>query len=75
MTPASPDGVHACALGHVDDEIDIGVVVVVAAAGNFDVLVGHADVVGIDLEVLWRGHDDELDGALIAKRFVRPFPD
>ena len=73
--PSGPDGVNSGALGNVDDEVDVGIVVVVGAAGHLDVLVGHADVVGVDLEVLGRRHDDKLDGALITKRLVRPLAD
>lgn len=73
--PASPDSVHVSAFGNVDDEIDIGVVVVVGAAGNLNVLVGHANVLGIDRQVFRSGHDNKLNGALEAKCFVGPFAD
>ncbi len=42
---------------------------------NLDVLVRHADVVCVGRQVLGRGHDGELDGALVAKGLVGPFPD
>ena len=63
---------HVHALRHVDNQLDVGVVVVVGSAGHLDVLVGHPDVLGVGLQVLGRRHDGELDGALIAKRLVRP---
>jgi hypothetical protein len=64
--------VHVHALRHVDNQLDVGVVVVVGPARHLDVLVGHANVLGVGLQVLGRRHDGELDGALIAKRLVRP---
>lgn len=53
--PSSPNGVDTCPLGDVNDEVDVGVVVVVGAAGNLDEAVSHADVVGVDLSVRWSG--------------------
>jgi energy-converting hydrogenase Eha subunit C len=38
----------ARSLGDVDDDLDVGIVVVIRAAGHLDVLVGHANVVGVD---------------------------
>ena len=38
-----------CALGNVDNELDVGVVVVVAAARDRNVPVRHLDVLGVDL--------------------------
>lgn len=75
MTPASPYGVNAGSLSDIDDEVDVSVVVVVRATGYLDVLVGHADVVGIDFEVLRGGHDGKFNGTLIAKGLVGPFSD
>ncbi len=63
--------VHA--LGNVDDELDIGVVVVVCATGDLDVVVRHPDVIGIGLKIFWRGHHCELDGPLVVELLVRPF--
>lgn len=66
---------NSSALGNVDNDIDVGVVVVVGSTGDLDVLVSHANVVGVDLEILGRGHDGKLDGALRAESLVGPFPD
>jgi hypothetical protein len=38
-----------------------------------DVLICHADVLRVGLEILGRGHDGELNRPLIAKSLVRPF--
>jgi hypothetical protein len=65
--------VNSSALSHLNDKVDIGVVVVVPATGDLDILVGHADVLGVRLEVFGGGHDNKLDGALVAKGLVGPF--
>lgn len=70
--PAGPDGVNARALRNIDNDVDVGIIVVVGATGHLDVLVGHANVVGVDAQVFRGRHDDKLDGALRAKRLVRP---
>jgi hypothetical protein len=56
------------------NELDVGVVVVVGATRDLDVLVRHADVVCVGGQVLGCGHDSELDGALIAQCLVCPLP-
>ena len=72
--PSCPDCVNVHALSNVNDELDVGVVVVVGATGDLDVLVRHADVVCVGRQVLGSGHDGELDGALIAQCLVCPLP-
>lgn len=92
-SPSSPHGVDAHALGDIDNQLDVGVVVVVGATGDLhsdrqyspparavwepylNIVVGHADILGIGLEILRRGHDSERDGTLIAERLVGPLPD
>jgi hypothetical protein len=66
--------VNVHALSNVNDELDVGVVVVVGATRDLDVLVRHADVVCVGRQVLGGGHDGELDGALIAQCLVCPLP-
>ncbi len=63
------------ALSNIDNELDVCVVVIVCAARDFDIVVGHANVVGICLQILGGGHDGEVDGTLVAKRLVSPFSD
>jgi hypothetical protein len=63
---------HTGPLSNVDNDVDVGVVVVVGSTGHFDVLVGHADVVGVDLKIFRSGHHDKLDRALRTERLVRP---
>lgn len=63
---------HTGTLSNVDNDVDVRVVIVVGSTGHFDVLVGHADVVGVDLEIFRSGHHDKLDRAFRAKRLVRP---
>lgn len=48
-SPASPDGMDVHALGNVDNQLDVGIVVVICAAGDFDVVVSHSNVVGVCL--------------------------
>lgn len=60
-------------LGNIHDQLHICVVVVVGAAGHFNVVVCHSDVVCVGLEIFGGGHDCELDGALVAERLVSPF--
>lgn len=62
-------------LCNVDDEFDVGIVVVVGAARYFDVVVRHADVVCVGLQVFGRGHDSELYRPLVAERLVCPLTD
>lgn len=45
------------------------------SATYLNILISHADVVSIGLEILGGSHDGELNGALIAESVVGPFPD
>lgn len=71
--PSCPDRVHVHALRNIDNELHIGVVVVVRATWNLNVLISHSDVVGIGAQIFGRGHHSELDGPLVAERLVCPF--
>lgn len=73
--PSSPDSVNSSALSNIDNEIHVGVVVVVGSSWHLNILIGHADVFGVDLEILRCCHDGELDGTLVAKGLVRPLAD
>lgn len=73
-SPTSPHSVDIHTLGNINDKLDIGVVVVICAAGDFDVVISHPDVVGIGLQIFGGGHNGELDGALVAECLVGPFP-
>lgn len=63
------------ALGNIDDEVNVGVVVVVGASWYLNILIGHADIFGVHLEILRCRHDSELDRALVAKGLVSPLAD
>lgn len=65
--------VHA--LGNIHNQLHIGVVVVVGASRDFDVVVCHSDVVCVGLQIFGSGHDGELNGALVAESLVGPFSD
>ena len=67
---------HVVPLGNVEDEINIGVVVVIGPTADLNNVVGHLDVLGIGLEVLGGDHDDKLDPLLLGgKVIVGPSPD
>ena len=67
---------HIVPLGDVEDEVDVGVVVVVGPAPDLHHVVGHLDVLGVGLEVLGSDHDDKLDGPLLGGEvLVGPPPD
>jgi hypothetical protein len=74
-SPSSPNGVDTCALRDIDDKVDIGVIVVVRSTGDFNISVGHPDVLGIDSQVFGSGHDGELYCALGPESLVGPFSD
>jgi hypothetical protein len=74
-SPSSPDGVYSSTFSDIDNDIDVGVIVVVRSSRNFNVLIGHPNVVGVDLEILRGSHHDEFDSAFGTKSFVSPFPD
>ena len=44
MTPASPHSLHLGPLGNVQDQLNIGVVVIVCSTGNRHVVIGQPDV-------------------------------
>jgi hypothetical protein len=72
MAPSCPDSMNACALGHVYNQVDVGVVVIIRPTRNLNISVGHADVVCVDLQVLWGGHHGELNSAVGAKGLIGP---
>lgn len=72
-SPSSPHGVDIHSLGDIQNELDVGIVVVICAAGNLDVVVCHSDVICVGLQILWCGHDGEVNGSLVAERLVGPF--
>jgi hypothetical protein len=45
---------------------------VVTASWDFDVLICHSDVLSVNFEIVWSGHDNKLNRFLIAKCFIRP---
>lgn len=72
--PSGPHGVDAGALCDVDDDVDVGVVVVVRASGHLDVLVGHPNVVGVDLEVPGKtaSHQHRVRRLMLRRQLSRP---
>ena len=45
---------------------------IIAPSGNLNVLVCHSNVLGIDSQVVWCSHDDELNGSFVSKCLVGP---
>ncbi len=73
--PARPDSVHIGAVRHLDNELDIAIIVVVRAARNLHKLIGHADVLCVDAHVLGGCHGDQRNRAFVAKGLVGPAAD
>ena len=61
------------ALRNIENELDVGIVVVIRAAGDLDVVVRHSDVICVGLQIFWGSHDGEVNGSLVAERLVGPF--
>mmetsp|Transcript_39813 Transcript_39813/g.94414 ORF Transcript_39813/g.94414 Transcript_39813/m.94414 type:complete len:224 (+) Transcript_39813:4634-5305(+) len=59
MPPASPHSIDLLPLGNVDNEIHVGVVIVVRAAGDLHDLVSEADVLGVGCEIIGCDHANE----------------
>ena len=64
---------YTCTLRDVHNKVDIRVIIVVGSTWDFYISVGHPDVFGIDTQILWSGHDGELDRTLGTKGLVGPF--
>jgi hypothetical protein len=65
--------VDTCSLRNIDNEVDVGVVVVIASSWYFHISVGHPDVFGVDAQIFRSRHDGEFDLSIRAKSLVRPF--
>lgn len=93
-SPSCPHSVDVHTLCNIDNELDVGIVVVVGTSRNLrpsvshahnsqhlpecathlNILIRHADVLSVGLEILGRRHDGELNRPLIAEGLVCPFP-
>jgi hypothetical protein len=74
MAPARPDSVDFSTFGNVDDEVHVGIIVVIRTPWYFYVTVGHTNVFGVYFEILRCCHDGEFDRTFRPKRFVAPLP-
>jgi len=72
--PASPHSMHVHSFCNIHNHFHVGVVVVIGTTFNLDVVVRHSDIISIGLKVLGSSHHGEVNGPLIAKYFVCPFP-
>lgn len=73
--PARPDAIDIGPIRHLDDELDISIVVVVGTAGNLHKLVSHANVLCINAHVLWCRHSHQSHCSFIPKCLVSPAAD
>lgn len=62
-------------LRNIYNEINVGIVVVVASTWDLNVSVRHADIFGVDSQIFRGRHDSEFNLTIRAKGFVRPFSD
>lgn len=60
--------------GNVDDKLNIGIIIIIGASRHLNILVGHANVVRICLQIFGSCHHCKLDRSLVPKGFVGPFP-
>lgn len=72
-SPSSPDSVNTSTFSDIDNNVDVGVIVVITSSWNFDVLIGHPDVISVDLEILRGSHYDEFDSSFRTESLVCPF--
>src|SRR6266404_7323585 len=75
MAPTCPYSMHSDTFGYIDNEVYVGIIVVIGASRNFHVSVRHTNVFRVDLEILRSGHYREFNSAIIAKGFVAPLSD
>lgn len=62
-------------LGHIDNQLHVGVVVIIRATWHLHILICHSDVVCVGLQIFGCRHNSELNRPLVAEGLVRPFPD
>ena len=63
---------NVISLCDANNQVDVGVVVVVGPALDLTHIVGHLDVLCVGLQVLRGDHDHKLDGPLFEERLVSP---
>ena len=67
-SPSRPYGVDLCSLCRLQNEVDIGVVVIVRSARHLDELIRQLNVLGVDSDILGRRHGHQRDGSVVAER-------
>lgn len=72
--PTGPDRIHLVSYGDFDDEIYVGVIVIVTSAGYFDKVICHPDVVCVDGKIFRGRHDGELNRLFVIELIIAPFP-
>lgn len=71
--PSSPNGMNIHSFGNIDNQLDIGIIIIIGTTGHLDIFIGHSDVVRIGVQILWGSHYCELNRSLVAEGFVGPF--
>mmetsp|Transcript_22294 Transcript_22294/g.72301 ORF Transcript_22294/g.72301 Transcript_22294/m.72301 type:complete len:2084 (-) Transcript_22294:68-6319(-) len=76
VAPTRPHGVSLDVTRHLDDKLDVGVVVLVRSPGDVHKLIRETNVFCVGANVLRRCHDDKVQdvAAILAERLVRPTP-
>mmetsp|Transcript_92558 Transcript_92558/g.238967 ORF Transcript_92558/g.238967 Transcript_92558/m.238967 type:complete len:442 (-) Transcript_92558:210-1535(-) len=74
VAPAGPHGVHALLPSDLADQIHVGVVVHVLAGRHLHVGAGHAHELGVRVQVIARGHGDELEDVVHTRLREGPRP-
>ena len=72
MSPSRPDGVDLLLLSDLHDDVDVDIFVRIVPPRLLHDRIGRAHKFGVRLEILRRGHGDELDGPLVAQFDARP---
>ena len=73
--PSRPDGIDVCAFSRLEDELDIGVVVVIRSSRHLYELIGQLHVLSIDPDVFRRRHRDHRHRLVTSKRPDGPHAD
>jgi hypothetical protein len=60
-------------LSNIYNQFHIGIVIIVGASWDLDVLICHSNVVCVCMQIFWCSHDGKLNGSLVAEGLVRPF--
>jgi len=72
VPPSRPNCIDPLALGYVDNQIDVCVVVLVGSTWNLYKIVSIPYKLGVGLQIFWRCHDEKFNSIFIADFIVCP---